>query len=264
MNRFNLKGKVAIITGGAGLLGRHHAAALIEINARVILIDKHQGRLISQKNYFKKENKNVDIFKTDITKEKNIKKTIGKIKRKYGRIDILINNAAIDFKPVAKKSKKNTFENLSLKKWKQELEVGLTGAFICSKLIGAEIARKRGGVILNIASDLSVIAPDQRLYSHLNSIKPATYSVIKHGIVGLTKYLASYWADKKIRVNALSPGGVYSGQDKTFVSKIKKLIPLKRMATVNEYHETIQFLCSDASSYMTGHNMIMDGGRSII
>ena len=123
---------------------------------------------------------------------------------------------------------------------------------------------KKKGVILNIGSDLSIIAPDQRLYSHLNSLKPVTYSVVKHGIVGLTKYLASYWSSKNIRVNCLSPGGIYNKQDKNFTKKIKKLIPLNRMAHKNEYNEVIQFLCSDASSYMTGQNIIIDGGRTII
>ena len=116
---------------------------------------------------------------------------------------------------------------------------------------------------MNIGSDLSTIAPDQRLYSHLNSLKPVTYSVV-HGIVGLTKYLASYWSNKNIRVNCLSPGGIYIKKFKTFIKKIKKLIPLNRMANKNEYNEVIQFLCSDASSYMTGQNIVIDGGRTII
>ena len=124
--------------------------------------------------------------------------------------------------------------------------------------------QKKSGVILNIASDLSVIAPDQRLYKHLKTIKPISYSVVKHGLIGLTKYLASYLAESNIRVNALSPGGIYNKQDKTFVNKIKNLIPLGRMASQGEYKETIKFLCSDKSSYITGQNIIVDGGRSII
>ena len=126
------------------------------------------------------------------------------------------------------------------------------------------MVKKRSGIILNISSDLSVIAPDQRLYDHLNTEKPVSYSVIKHGLIGLTKYLAGYLANKNIRVNALSPGGIKNNQDKIFIKKIKSLIPLNRMAKINEYKEVIKFLCSDSSSYMTGQNIIVDGGRSII
>lgn len=264
MKRFNLKNKISIITGGAGLLGTQHALALTSLKSKVILIDSDYKKLIKKKKFFNTQGIEVDIFCADICNEKRIIKVCKSIKQKYKKIDILINNAALDYKPKKKKNRLNSFENSSLKKWKEELDVGLTGAYICSKIFGNEIAKCGGGVILNISSDLSVIAPDQRLYSHLNSTKPISYSVIKHGIIGLTKFLASYWAEKNIRVNALSPGGVYNFQDKKFVNKLKKTIPLKRMAKINEYHETVQFLCTDASSYMTGHNLIVDGGRSII
>jgi NAD(P)-dependent dehydrogenase (short-subunit alcohol dehydrogenase family) len=126
------------------------------------------------------------------------------------------------------------------------------------------MVKSNGGAIINIASDLSIIAPNQEIYSHLNIYKPVSYSIIKHGIVGLTKYLASYWGKKNIRVNSLSPGGVFNNQDRLFHSKIKKLIPMNRMANINEYHGAIIFLCSDASKYMNGHNLVIDGGRSII
>ena len=127
-----------------------------------------------------------------------------------------------------------------------------------------------GGVILNIASDLSVIAPNQSLYKQANlpddmqAVKPVTYSVIKTGLLGLTRYLATYWAHKGVRCNALSPGGVYTGQDEEFVNRLQDLIPMGRMASVDDYQGAIQFLCSDASAYMNGQNIVMDGGRSII
>ena len=126
------------------------------------------------------------------------------------------------------------------------------------------MAKNKQGIILNISSDLSVIAPDQRLYSHLGITKPISYSVIKHSLTGLTKYLASYWAKYNVRVNSFSPGGIYNNQEKIFVRKIKKLIPMGRMAKKEEYKETIKFLCSEASSYITGQNIVSDGGRSII
>jgi len=161
-------------------------------------------------------------------------------------------------------------ESFDLEDWNLELAVGLTGAFLCSQVFGSDMAKKRkGGCILNIASDLSVIAPDQRIYmkekieEENQPVKPVTYSVIKTGIIGLTKYLATYWIGSNIRCNALSPGGIYTSQPDDFVIKLSNLIPLGRMAKKNEYRAAIQFLCSDASSYLNGHNLVMDGGRSI-
>jgi NAD(P)-dependent dehydrogenase (short-subunit alcohol dehydrogenase family) len=161
------------------------------------------------------------------------------------------------------------FENFSLIDWELQLQVGLTGAFLCSQIFGVEmINRNMGGVILNIASDLSVFSPDQRIYrvdgvsDCEQPVKPVTYSVIKTGIIGLTKYIATYWAESGIRCNALSPGGIENGQNIEFISKLEQLIPLGRMAVKDEYRSAVQFLCSDASSYMTGQNIVMDGGRS--
>ena len=153
--------------------------------------------------------------------------------------------------------------------WRKELDVGLTGPMLCARFFGYEMFKKKiKGIIINIGSELSVIAPNQKIYSikskKIKPVKPVTYSVIKHGIVGLTKYLATYWAENNIRCNCLSPGGVFNNQPKKFVNKLKYLIPLNRMAKKNEYIGAIQFLASDATKYMTGHNLIIDGGRSII
>jgi NAD(P)-dependent dehydrogenase (short-subunit alcohol dehydrogenase family) len=159
-------------------------------------------------------------------------------------------------------------EHFPLALWNRDLAVGLTGAFLCSQAVGRHMAAHGGGVILNIASDLSLISPDQRLYRrHLlaeaaQPVKPVTYSVAKHGLIGLTRYLATYWADAGIRVNAISPGGVYRGQPDEFVERLTSLIPLGRMAAEDEYKAAIVFLLSDASSYMTGANLVMDGGRT--
>jgi NAD(P)-dependent dehydrogenase (short-subunit alcohol dehydrogenase family) len=162
-------------------------------------------------------------------------------------------------------------ENFSIDRWNLELSVGLTGAFLCSKIFGhAMVLNGFGGVILNISSDLSVIAPNQNLYKQQNlsdelqAVKPVTYSVMKTGLIGLTRYLASYWADRGVRCNALSPGGVYTGQDQEFVTRLEHLIPMGRMANIDEYQGAVQFLCSDASAYMNGQNIVMDGGRSVI
>jgi len=187
-------------------------------------------------------------------------------------IDILVNNAAIDpkVKDDAGIIETSRLENFSREQWDLQLAVGLTGAFLCSQIFGTAMAKSgKGGVILNIASDLSVFAPDQRLYrkdglsDDMQPVKPVTYSVIKAGLVGLTRYLATYWADHGIRSNALSPGGVFNGQGEEFVQRLSSLIPMGRMASRDEYRAAVQFLCSDASSYMNGQNVVMDGGRSV-
>ncbi len=158
-------------------------------------------------------------------------------------------------------------ENFPLDQWHADIAVGLTGAFLCSQVFG-EMARQGRGVIVNVASDLALIAPDQRIYrqpgtpDHLQPVKPVTYSIVKSALVGLTRYLATYWADQGVRANCLSPGGVYNGQPDEFVAKLAQLIPLGRMAGVDEYRGAILFLCSDASSYMTGSNLIVEGGRT--
>jgi NAD(P)-dependent dehydrogenase (short-subunit alcohol dehydrogenase family) len=187
------------------------------------------------------------------------------------RVDILINNAAIDPKvdPDQGITEASRLENFPLQQWELQVAVGLTGAFLCSQVFGTVMARDgKGGVILNIASDLSVLSPDQRLYrkdglaDDMQPVKPVTYSVVKAGLVGLTRYLATYWADCGVRANALSPGGIFTGQNDEFVRRLSALIPLGRMARRDEYRAAVQFLCSDAAAYLNGQNILMDGGRS--
>jgi NAD(P)-dependent dehydrogenase (short-subunit alcohol dehydrogenase family) len=159
-------------------------------------------------------------------------------------------------------------EKLTSELWDRDIAVGLTGAFLCSRAVGIHMAATGGGVILNVASDLSLIAPDQRIYRRSGlaedqqPVKPVTYSVVKHGLIGLTKYLATYWADKNVRVNAISPGGVYTNQPEDFMEKLTALIPMGRMARAGEYKAAVLFLVSDASAYMTGANLVIDGGRT--
>ena len=273
MKKFNLTGKVALITGAAGLLGVEHAEALLESGATVVLTDVDEGRLTQISNsLLDHHKKNKFLHKVmDVTSQMNIKEVSSDLESRGLSVDILLNNAAID--PKVQKEiliETSRLESFSLDDWDYQLKVGLTGAMLCSQVFGTNMAKKGGGVILNIASDLSIIAPNQKLYqkdgllAHQQPVKPVTYSVIKHGLIGLTKYLATYWPDQGVRCNALSPGGILNGQSDDFVKKITALIPLERMAEKDEYRSAIQFLCSDASAYMNGQNIIMDGGRSVL
>ena len=269
LNKFDLQNKNALITGGAGLLGYEHAFALSECNANIILTDINLSKLkIAKRKLSKIFSNKIIILKMDVSSLKSIKNVNQKLLEKNIFIDILINNAAIDPKPNTKLLSR--LEDLDILQWNQEILIGLTGAFLCTQVFGSLMAKEKKGVILNIASDLSIIAPDQRIYKKRGQkdvdqdVKPVTYSVIKHGIIGLTKYTASYWANKNIRCNAISPGGIKNNQNQEFVRKISKLIPIGRMAKKDEYRSAIQFMCSEASSYMTGQNIVIDGGRSIL
>lgn len=271
--KFDLSGKTALITGGAGLLGMEHGAALLECGAAVVLTDLNKTALDAAAARLGQDfdPSRIHVIEMDVTRPDAIVAVAQTHASQGRRVDVLVNNAAIDPKVKGEQGVMETsrLENFPLDQWELQIAVGLTGAFLCSQVFGAAMARDgKGGVILNIASDLSVFAPDQRLYrvpglpEDQQPVKPVTYSVIKTGLVGLTRYLATYWADRGVRSNALSPGGVYNGQGEEFVRRLSALIPLGRMANRDEYRSAVQFLCSDASSYLNGQNIVMDGGRS--
>jgi NAD(P)-dependent dehydrogenase (short-subunit alcohol dehydrogenase family) len=272
MERFLIKGKVCVITGGAGLLGRKHAEAVLAGGGIPILLDISEIAIEKAKaeldNLY--PDSTVGCFVADITKEDELAQIREALLEKYGHIDILINNAANN--PKMEEASANLgnirFDNFPIGIWNDDIAVGLTGAFLCSKVFGRAMEDKGHGVVLNISSDLGIIAPDQRIYRREGleekdqTIKPVTYSVIKHGLIGLTKYLATYWAGKGIRVNAVCPAGVENGQDEGFIRKLTNLVPMGRMAGKDEYQCTILYMVSDASSYMTGSTVIIDGGRT--
>lgn len=268
---FDLHDRVAIVTGGAGLLGYHHGAILADAGAHVVLLDLASADPQARAKQLTDEYKSGSLgVVCDITREASVEDAKKLILERFGRIDILINNAANNPKVEAKKVAWSRLENFPLEDWEADIRVGLTGAFLCSRIFGAEMAKRRSGVIVNVASDLAIIAPDQRLYrveglpEDEQPVKPVTYSVVKTGLLGLTRYLATYWSSSNIRVNAISPGGVFNDQPEAFLSRIKQLIPMGRMANRDEYQGAILFLCSDASSYMTGTNLVIDGGRSCL
>ena len=272
--KFDLTGKTALITGAAGMLGIEHASALLESGATVVLTDVGDSGLAAARKVLEKNAvaNRILLYKMDVSKTDAIQKVANDLSRIDCRVDILVNNAAIDPKVNGDQGMLETsrLENFPIDQWDLQVAVGLTGAFLCSQIFGTMMAKDgQGGLILNIASDLSVFAPDQRLYrkdgitDDMQPVKPVTYSVIKSGLIGLTRYLATYWADRNVRANALSPGGVFNGQSEEFVLRLTSLIPSGRMASCDEYRAAVQFLCSDASSYLNGQNIVMDGGRSV-
>ena len=254
-NDFDLKNKTIILTGSEGFLAKNFIKTILRYNGKLILLDK--------KNKKKYINKNVKFYKCDLTSEKSVKKVFLRIKREFNTPDVLINNAALN--PSTNEIKKNDFrlENFSMNYWSKDLSNSLTSAFLCTKYFGKFISNKQR-CIINISSDLGLIAPNQNIYKRKKEInfKPVSYSVVKHGIIGLTKYTSTFWNKNNIRCNAVAFGVVYRNQNKFFVKKISNLIPLGRMAQENEYNATIIYLISDASSYMNGTVLTIDGGRT--
>lgn len=273
IEKFYIENKVVIITGGAGLLGRKHAEAVTEGKGIPVLIDISESALVNTKDSMTGQygmECRLESYAADITKHAEVKQIAADLMKKYGHIDVLINNAANNPKVEgnAANMKAIQFENFPIQMWLDDMAVGLTGAFVCSQIFGGVMAKQGKGVILNISSDLGIIAPDQRIYrkdgltDDEQTVKPVTYSVIKHGLIGLTKYLATYYAEKGVRANTLCPAGVFNGQNDDFLSKLTNLVPMGRMADVEEYKSTILYMISDASSYMTGSTVVVDGGRT--
>ena len=270
-NIFSLKDKVIVVTGASGLLGKMHVEAIASQGGIPVIVDINEDGLNEVYSYIRSEY-SIECFIeiVDITNEGELLSSSLRIIEKYGKIDGLVNNAARN--PSISKDQKinfNRLESFDRKIWDLDLSVGVTGSFLCIKYYGYQISlNKNGGSIVNISSDLGIIAPDQRIYEQegldkdKQPVKPVSYSVVKSALLGLSRYVATYWASENVRSNCLLPGGVQTDQGDVFINKLTNLIPLKRMAKNNEYQAAIIFLLSDASSYMTGTNLIMDGGRS--
>jgi len=268
-DKFDLSWDRALVTGAGGLLGPKHAEALIEAGAHVILTDCHEDRVKekSKELNVKYGASSTSFYRMDVTSMDDVEY----VASVCGPVDILVNNAAKD--PKVKKGEaldlRCRFENMPFEYWREGIDAALNGTFICSQIFSRQMKERKKGVILNISSDLGVIAPDQRIYrkkglaDEEQPAKPITYSAAKWAIIGMTKYLAVYFANDGIRVNALSPTGVFNDHPKDFVKKLSNIIPMGRMADINEYKCAVAFLCSDASSYMTGENMVIDGGKTV-
>jgi NAD(P)-dependent dehydrogenase (short-subunit alcohol dehydrogenase family) len=269
---FRLDGKVIVITGATGLLGRRHAEAVACYGGSPILLDLSQQEVDDFANELNEKYKVESVgFAINITDEKMIKNNVENLIERFGKIDGLVNNAANN--PKVEDSKEVNFsrlENFPLNLWHNDIAVGLTGSFLCAKHYGFAISQNpNGGSIVNISSDLGLIAPDQRLYfkdgidDDKQNVKPVTYSVVKTGLIGLTRYLATYWANKNVRCNAMCPGGVENGQPDIFLKEVNKRIPMERMADSDEYQGTLLWMLSDASSYLNGAIVPVEGGRTV-
>ena len=255
---FDLTGKVVIITGAAGMLGSRYAYGLSKQGANVVLADINfsECKKIEKdiKNSFET---NPYSIKLDLTKIKSIESMVSNVLKKYSKIDVLINNAAYQGNP---KIRTAGFEKLSLDIWQQAIDVNLTGVFLCCQNIGKQMLKQKSGNIINIASTYGLVGPDQRIYGKSGQNSAAFYAATKSAILNLTRYLSAYWQRTGIRVNTFSPGGVENKQDIDFIKKYSSRTPLKRMARKDEYVGSLIFLASDASSYMTGSNLVVDGG----
>jgi len=270
-NLFSLSGKVIVITGAVGLLGERHAEAVAAYGGTPVLLDLSQTSVdVLAEKLNKQYRVNAVGFSVDITDEDQVRITSNDVCKKFGKVDGLVNNAANNPKVEATSEKNfSRLENFPLDMWEQDIAVGLTGSYLCTKYFGFLISQnKDGGSIVNISSDLGVMAPDQRLYEEegverdQQNVKPVTYSVVKSGMIGLTKYIATYWADKNVRCNAMCPGGIENGQPENFLNKVHSRIPMNRLAQPNEYQGTLLWMLSDASSYLNGAVISVDGGRT--
>jgi len=264
---FSLKNKVAIVTGSMGLIGKQHCIALAEAGANVVItdIDKNECEIFAEELQAATLNETFGIG-ADITSRSSLENLRNMVIDKFGEVDILVNNAAINdkFENPTSAAEQSKFENYPLELWQKSLDVNITGMFLCSQILGTVMAENGSGSIINVASTYGLVAPDQSIYEKPDGTHPffksPSYPTTKGAVISFTKFLATYWAKKGVRVNALCPGGVENGQSEYFIRNYSSKTPMGRMAKPTDYKGALVFLASDASSYMTGANLVVDGG----
>ncbi|MBP2283035.1 NAD(P)-dependent dehydrogenase (short-subunit alcohol dehydrogenase family) [Flavobacterium sp. CG_23.5] len=261
-NLFDLTGKIALITGGAGLLATEHAIALHEYGAKIIFTDVNFEICNEKAIVLKEQNIDVEVLKLDVTSKENWIEVTKQIISKFGRIDILVNNAGFTNQNKTSSFDKE-FENFPLEDWNAIMNVNLTGAFLGCQIVGAEMLKQGNGSIINIASLYGVVSPNHKIYEGTEIRQPVAYSVSKNGVIALTKYVATLWAKKGVRVNSLTPGGIFNNHDGLFLERFEQLNPIGRMSQKEELRGGIVYLASDASSHVVGHNLIIDGGWTV-
>ena len=267
---FDLTDRVAVITGGAGMLGRKHAEAITEMGGTAVLLDLSADACRDAEAQVREATGGETwSVAADITDAAKVRDAVARVLERFGRVDVLVNNAALTVKGGGGTFDDYfaPFEEYPEALFDRALRVNLTGAMLVTQAVGRAMVERGRGVVINIASDVAVISPDHRIYEGMTYggkpfNTPVAYSMSKAALLAFTRYLATYWAPKGIRVNALSPAGVYDGHDPDFVERLADRIPLHRMAHRDEYKGAIIFLASDASSFMTGANLIVDGGRT--
>lgn len=266
MDLFSLENKIAVVTGGLGMLGQEFSVALVKQGALVAIVDKAQKPLkaVPEFDRFLKESK-IKTFVADITKRNELVGTLAEIKKAWGNPQILVNNAAIDSPPNSPVSENGPFETYPEKSLDLMLDVNIKGTVLCCQVFGGAMAEAGKGSIINISSIYGMVSPNQDIYEYKRRngedwYKPVGYAITKSAVLNLTRYLATYWAKKGVRVNTLSPAGIFNNQDSDFLREYTSRMPLGRMAEPNEMNGAVVFLASDASSYMTGSNLVVDGG----
>jgi NAD(P)-dependent dehydrogenase (short-subunit alcohol dehydrogenase family) len=259
-NLFHLDGRVAMITGAAGLLGEQHALALSDFGANLILVDIRRDPCVALADRIENQGKvKVLSLSCDVTQKSSWEEVMSEALRRFGRVDILLNNAA--FTTESRSANYGApFADFPLEDWNQILAVNLTGTFLGCQIVGQQMLRQASGSIINIASLYGVVSPNHRMYPDTGIDQPVAYSVSKSGVIALTRYLATLWAEKGVRVNAITPGGIYNQHPEVFSARYESLSPIGRMAAKHEMRGAVVYLASEAAQYCTGHNLVVDGG----
>lgn len=265
-DQFSLTGKAAIVTGGIGLLGKEFCRTLAEAGADVVVADLNGQAADDFAAELRRDGFQASGMQVDVTSPASVAAMVSSCVVSYGSLDVIVCSAAMDpkFDDSQAGQHRNTFEDYPLEMWKQALDVNLTGVFLCCQAAAVQmVAQGSKGSIINICSTYGLVPPDQRIYEkpgQPRQFKPAFYTTSKAGVLGLTKYIASYYAGTQLRANCLTPGGVYNNHDETFARNYAYRTIMGRMANKNEMNGALLYLASEASSYMTGQNVVVDGG----